>query len=30
MSAELEPEEKAQVSHRALAMKILLQKLKLE
>ena len=30
MSAELKPEEKAQISHRALAMKILLQKLKLE
>jgi XTP/dITP diphosphohydrolase len=30
MSAELRPEEKAQLSHRALALKILLQKLKLE
>jgi len=30
MSAELKPEEKAQISHRASAMKILLQKLKLE
>jgi len=30
MSAELKPEEKAQISHRAQAMKILLQKLKLE
>ena len=30
MSAELKPEEKAQISHRALAMKLLLQKLKLE
>ena len=30
MSAEVKPEEKAQISHRALAMKILLQKLKLE
>ena len=30
MSAELKPEEKAQISHRALAMKILLQKLKIE
>ncbi len=30
MSAELKPEEKAQISHRALALKILLQKLKLE
>jgi XTP/dITP diphosphohydrolase len=30
MSAELKPEEKAQISHRAHAMKILLQKLKLE
>lgn len=30
MSAELKPEEKAQISHRALAMKILLQKLKRE
>ena len=30
MSAELKAEEKAQISHRALAMKILLQKLKLE
>jgi len=30
MSAELNPEQKAQLSHRALAMKILLQKLKLE
>lgn len=30
MSAQLLPEEKAQISHRALAMKILLQKLKLE
>jgi XTP/dITP diphosphohydrolase len=29
-SAELKPDEKAQISHRALAMKILLQKLKLE
>ena len=30
MSAELKPEEKAKISHRALAMDILLQKLKLE
>ena len=30
MSAELNPEQKAEISHRALAMKILLQKLKLE
>ena len=30
MSAELKPDEKAQISHRALAMNILLQKLKLE
>jgi len=30
MSAELKPEEKAQISHRALALKILLQKLKFE
>ena len=30
MSAELKPEEKAQISHRALALKVLLQKLKLE
>ena len=30
MSAELKPEEKAEISHRAQAMKILLQKLKLE
>jgi XTP/dITP diphosphohydrolase len=30
MSAELQPEEKALISHRALALKILLQKLKLE
>ena len=30
MSAELKPEEKAQISHRALALKILLQKLKIE
>ena len=30
MSAELKPDEKAQISHRALAMQILLQKLKLE
>lgn len=30
MSAELKPEEKARISHRALAMQILLQKLKLE
>jgi len=30
MSAELKPDEKSQISHRALAMKILLQKLKLE
>lgn len=30
MSAELRPEEKAQISHRAQAMKVLLQKLKLE
>ncbi len=30
MSAELQPAEKAQISHRALALKVLLQKLKLE